>query len=248
MNDLTPGAGHNNPPIVDPAILEEAKKIAHEAVAEADKIVLPIKDKHQAEEIGDTINKLRTTFKKVDTMRADAKKPHDEASKAVQKAFTVFLDALTKSAEKLKGAASQFLREEQARLDREAEERRIAARKAQEEEEARLRLAESRGDTMAVAAAEQALQEANKAVDKTEREPAKATIGSATGGGRTIAQRTTKTAKITNLRALFMHFEQHPEVFDTLQRLANAAVRDAGYQPGSVPGIDPKPVETLSAA
>lgn len=246
MNDQTPGMGHNAPPAVAPEIIAKVKQSTTDILAKVDQVVLPIRDKAQAEEVGDLINGLRKVFKEVDGLRAEAKRPHDEAAKQVQKSFVVFLDALEKGGNKLKEAASRFLREEQARIDAENRVRAEAARKAQEEAFAAQQMAAARGDTMALAEAEQQAADAERLAVEAARAPERAKIESATGGGRTIAARMIRSAKITSLRALFVHFEKDPEVVEALQRRANQAVRAKDYQPGSIPGIEI--VETPSAA
>lgn len=84
--------------------------------------------------------------------------------------------------------------------------------------------------------AEAKAAEAKKEVSVAAK-PVKASAGSASGGGRTMALRTVKTARIDDLRAVFLFFEKHPDVLETIQRLATAAVRASDYVEGSVPGI-----------
>jgi thiol:disulfide interchange protein len=78
-----------------------------------------------------------TLHKKLDAMRKDEKKPHDDAGKAVQAKYKEPLDFLVKAKEKLKNTMCTYQEEEEER-----------ARKAAEEEAMRIqRNAEKRAET-----------------------------------------------------------------------------------------------------
>ena len=191
-----------------------------------------IASKEQAERLNDFINGARQLFKKVDEQRAADKGVHDARAKEVQTAFKLLLDKLEASANKLKPMAGAWLAKEQARLAAEqAEAKRIADEKI---EAARKLAAEAaaRNDVSGEVEAAAALKDAEKAQTIANRD-VKAKVGSASGAGRTMSMREVKTAEIHSRNGVYMHFREHPDVIDLLQRLATAAVR-AGVE------FDPK--------
>jgi hypothetical protein len=234
--------GGNNPPPAPPfkpESLEKAKATAATLLKRADEMTArgPIKDADHAQEVADVVAALREGFKVVDGIRKDEKKPHDDNAQAVQDAFTVFTAALTKAAEKQKAISAAWLIEEDARLKREQEERAAAARKAAADAFAAAQLAESRGDSLALAEAEKAKEDAAKEQKKAEKPAARAKVDSATGAGRGMSLRETAYAKIESQNAVYMHFREHPEVAELLQRLANQAVRSKDWVEGSIKGV-----------
>lgn len=191
-----------------------------------------IASKEQAERLGDFINGAKQLSKKVDEQRTADKSIHDARSTAVQSAFKLLLDKLDASAKKLKPMAAAWLEKEQARLAAEqAEAKRIADEKI---EAARKQAAEAlaRNDVSGEVEAAAAMKDAEKAQKVASRD-VKAKVGSASGAGRTMSMRTVQTAEIHSQNGVYMHFREHPDVIDLLQRLATAAVR-AGVE------FDPK--------
>jgi len=178
----------------------------------------------QAERLSDFIDGARGLFKKVDDQRKADKKPHDDRGAAVQAAFVKMLDKLKAAADRLKPMQAAWLTKEQARIDAEkAEQRRLADEKA---EAARQQAAQAaaRNDVSGEVEAAVALKEAEKEAKAAKRE-VKAKAGSASGGGRSMAIREVRTAKILNQNAVYMHFRDHADVVELLQRLSTAAVR-----------------------
>lgn len=235
LNNERAVTGHNNPPAYDFDILEKFAETTDEFLRVTKKWLSleQIETEEHASQITDQIDGLRGLYKKVDTARADAKKPHDEAGKAVQAAFKPLLDKLTKAADvlkpKLAAYASKKMRIE-AEAKRKAEE---AAKRAADEAAERARLAELEGDIGARVEAE----EAQKAAEKAQKDAARKVdtgIKSASGAGRTMSLRKVKDVEITNINVLFMHYRNHPDVLDVLRRLATAEVRSKDYD-GSIP-------------
>jgi len=191
-----------------------------------------INSKEQSERLNDFINGARTLWKKVDEQRVADKKPHDDRGAVVQAAYTPLKDKLTAAADKLKPMAADWLARETARL---AAEQAAAKAEADAKAEAARKLAaeaEARNDVSGEVDAAAQLKEAQK-MQAAAGKDLKAKIGSASGAGRTMSFRTVKTAEIHNLNGVYMHFREHPDVIELLQRLATAAVR-AGVE------FDPK--------
>lgn len=239
MNEAQPGLGHNNPPPFDQAVIDGIRAKAS-AMLEDSKEWLKkgaLEDDTQAQLAADHIAALRKLKAEATKAKADAKKPHVDASKAVDAAFGAVVDGIEKMISRPLDMQTVYLREKQARLEAEqkAEQERIAAEKA--ENEAKLAAAAASGDAIAEAEAEKAA----KALEREEKRaaaPVKASVGSATGGGRTISTRTLRSAKITNARLLALHFCNDPKLIETLQSLANAHVRAAAFDGVDLPGTE----------
>lgn len=239
LDDKTPGPGHNGPPPYDALVLADLESTAAEflRVTQQWQQIKTITDEETAGLVTDQIDGLRGLWKKVDAARKDAKKPHDDAGKAVQAAFTPLLTKLERAADALKPKLAAYASEKarrEAEAKRKAEEE--ARRQAEEAEKAR-REAEAAGDISAQVEAE----EAAKAAEKAQKEAARKVdtgVKSATGAGRTMSLRKIKEVEITNLNVLFMALRDDPEVAETLHRIATLRVRSAGYDDGEpLPGI-----------
>lgn len=231
--------GGNNPPPFDPEILASLTAKVEEFL-EASQIWLKlekIETEEHAGQLTDQIDGLRGLWNKVEDARKTAKKPHDDAGTAVQKAFVPLQTKLKKAADALKPkladyASEKARREEEAKRKAEEEARRQA-----EEAEKALREAEASGDIGAQVEAE----EAAKAAEKAKKDAARKVdtgVKSASGAGRTMSLRKIKEIEVTNINVLFMALRDEPEVMETLHRIATRRVRAAGYDDGDpLPGI-----------
>jgi type IV secretory pathway VirB10-like protein len=236
--DQAPTMGHNSPPPYRADVVETHDTKAREFLdAAGDWLDLKeITDEGQAQKLNDYIAGVKAVAKKVDEDRKADKKPHDDAGKAVQAAYTPILDALKKAIERVEPMQRAWLRKveekqraEAERLRREAE---AAARAAEEE----ARKAESRNDIAGEAAAEAAAKEAERMRKEAHRAAkAKAQVGSASGAGRTASIRKMKDVRITNARTLFLAIESDAELQECLHRVARRLVR-AGRT--DLPGIE----------
>jgi hypothetical protein len=168
------------------------------------------------------LDDVRKARKDADAQRAEEKRPHDEAAKAVQQAWKPLLDRCDAAANALKQALTPYRTEKQ----RAKEE---AARKAREEAEARQKEAQQKlrqsDDLEARFEAEQELKVASKltaAANRIDRE--------ATG------LRTHWEAEVTDRRAALNHLIQRsPERFEALiQQLADEEARGAR---APIPGV-----------
>jgi membrane protein involved in colicin uptake len=240
LDDQTAGMGHNQPPPYDPEVLAEhaAKTDEFLRATQAWLDLEAIQTEQQAEQLNDQINGLRGLWKKVDTARKAAKKPHDEAGKAVQEAFSPILAKLKRAADALNPKLTAYAAEKarrEAEAKRKAEEE--ARRQAEEAERAR-REAEETGDIAAQVEAEEAAKAAEKAQKEAARK-AGSGVKSATGAGRTMSLRKVKEVEVTNKNVLFMALRDEPEIMETLHRIATRRVRAAGYDDGPpLPGIN----------
>lgn len=245
LDTETAGMGHNNPPPYDPEVLAaHAAKV--DEFLEASRLWLGVKEittEEHAGQLADQIDGLRGLQKKVDEARKAAKKPHDDAGKAVQEAYNPLIAKLQKAVDYLKPMLGRYA---EAKARAEAEAKRKAeeeARRKAAEAEAELKAAQESNDISAQIDAE----EAAKAAEKAQKEAARKTdtgVKSASGAGRTMSMRTVKEVQITNINVLFMALRDEPEVQEVLHRIATRIVRAKGYdhETNPLPGIAP-PIE-----
>jgi hypothetical protein len=221
------GVGDNNPPPYDPEALQGAlDRVLKAQEAAAKWKPVAIEDQPTAEKAGDFLNGVRKLWKVVDEARAEQKKPHDEAGKKVQKAFTPLLDTLEKIANDMKAKLKAFADAEDARRKAAMAEAKRLADEAAAAAAREAAMAQARGDMLAAAQAEQQAQDAAKeAKQAVAATPVR--IGSATGAGRTVAYRTYYDAEIKSLPLVFNRYRDRPEVLEVLQRLATAEIRAA---------------------
>ena len=234
LDQETVGPGHNNPPAYDPDVLADfdAKTTEFLKATQQWLELEAIKTEEHAGQITDQIDGLRGLWKKVDAARKDAKKPHDEAGKAVQTAFTPLLTKLATAADKLKPKLAAFASAKakaEAEAKRKAEE--AARLQAEEAEKARI-AAEASNDVSAQIDAEEAAKAAEKALKDAARK-VETGVKSATGAGRTMSLRKIKEVEVTNLNVLYMALRNEPEVQEVLQRIATRIVRAKGYEDGT---------------
>lgn len=233
-------AGHNNPPAYDPEILSELDQRTVDFLKVTQEWIdlEKIENEQQAGLCTDQISGLRELYKEADGARKAAKKPHDDAGKAVQSAFTPLLTKLKMSADKLKpkleAYATKRAREEERRKQQELAE--AEARRQEAEEKAKA--AEASGDISAQVDAQEAAEQAEKDVKEAGKGP-DTKVRSATGAGRTMALRTVKEVEFTNMNVVYMYFKDEPKVAELLKALATAKVRSKDYDHATepVPGI-----------
>lgn len=228
MDELTQQAqiGHNKPPAYDTdrhadltrrtdAFMEVCNKVRADG---------PLQSEEQALFLGEHIAGLRGLKKRVEDTRKIEKKPHDDAGKEVLAAFAPLEERLDRAIKAMLLVSNDWLTKkaseaeaDRARKAAEAE----AIRKAAEEAAA---AAARSGSIDAAIAAENLAQKAAQAEKAANRET-KVNVGSATGGGRTISQRTVRKAQINNINALFVRYRANPKLIECLQSLADADVR-----------------------
>lgn len=239
LDEKNAGIGHNQPPPYDPEVLAAHAAKADEFLSASQQwLNLPqVETEEHAGQLADQIDGLRGLYRKVDTARKDAKKPHDDAGKAVQAAFNPLLTKLKAAADKLKPKLTAYA---DAKARAEAEAKRKAeeeARAKAAEAEAALKAAQEANDIGAQVEAEEAAKTAEKAQAEAARKQSSG-VKSASGAGRTMSLRTIKEVEIANINVLFMALRDDPEVCEALHRVATRRVRAAGYEKGApLPGI-----------
>lgn len=229
MNDMTAPLGHNLPPPYDPAVLEaHARSTMAFLDAAGEYLDLgTIETEEQAGRLNDFITGARGLYKKIEDARKAAKKPHDDAGKAVTAAFSPLLDRLERTVEKMKPMLGDYLRRKEA-----AERAEQARQRAEAEEKARQAAAlaaqaAARNDISGEIEAERLAKEAADQAKAASRE-VKVSAGSATGAGRAVSMREHRSGEISNWNGAYYHFREHPELKATLQRLTDAMFRAAG--------------------
>lgn len=229
------GIGGNNPPPYDIEKLAELKATADEFLKGADIWrTTDVTSEALAQQLTDMIAGLRANAKAVDAARVAAKKPHDDAGKAVQAAFSPVLDRYKRALDVLLGKMTAYQVRKQAE---ERERQRIEKEKADAlAAEARMKAmeAEQSGGIDAQLEAEAAQKAAEKAQKAASKET-KVNVGSASGAGRTVSLRTRKVVTITNIRHLFMHFQENERVIEVLQAVATAEANSKDFA-GTIPG------------
>lgn len=229
MDGVTPetaGMGHNRPPAYDPekhgelsARVEAFMKVSNDIKASG-----PLQSDEKAEKLADHIAGLRGLKKRVEETRKAEKAPHDQAGKEVLAAFTPLEERLDRAIKGMLAMSAEWL--DRKRAEAEAEKRRKEAEaeaKRKEAEEA-AKAAAASGNIDAEIEAERLAKEA-AAAEKAAAKDVKVGIGSASGGGRTISERTVRKAEIQNINALFVRYRAHPKLIECLQSLADADVR-----------------------
>lgn len=221
--------GHNGPPAFETLrvnlddLLVESRNWADGTPAET---------QEQVDEIARLIEELTQGAKAMDAERVREKKPHDDAVKAIQDRYNVWLAPRTNKVpgkvpmaiEALNAAKRPFLLE----LERQQAE---AARKAREEAEAKAQAAAEamrQADAANLSAREDAEAKIREAEDAAKA--AKAAEGvkaHAHGGGRAQGLRTKRVAVLTNVNdAIKFYWKDNPQPFiDLVQKLADDDAR-----------------------
>jgi type IV secretory pathway VirB10-like protein len=239
--DANPRAvpGDNMPPAFDPDVLAECKAKADD-FADAAGAWLDLKEIETAEQsakLTDFVDGARKIYKHIEDARKKQKKPHDDAGKKVQKAFTPLTEAVEKSVEKVKPLQTAWLAKEEERLEAERAAAAAEAERLRKEAEAKAAEAAARNDVAGEVEADVLAAEA-KVAAKAAASTARASAQSATGGARNMSLRTTREAEITNPRLAMMHYQNHPKLLDVLRELASAEVRAAKGADIRIPGVN----------
>jgi len=248
LDDQNPRAvsGDNNPPEPTPYradVVEQHAAKANEFLdAAGDWLDLKeIESEEQAGQLVDFLDGLRKRFKLADDDRKADKKPHDDAGKDVQAAYTPILDKIKKAGDRVKPMQSAWLLKVEAERKAEAERKQAEARRIAEEAERQAAAAASRNDLAGEADAEAAQKAAEKAQKDADRfAKSKVNARSASGGGRTQGLRTYVYASLKNPRVAFMHYQDHPALHECLTQLAQQEARAAEFnaETDTIPGFD----------
>ena len=235
MPDTFPPKDHNRPPLIDPDLIaRERSRVQDFADAAGAWLDLgKIETEEQAAKLKDYIDGARGLVKQVDATRADAKKPHDDAAKAVQATFRPLLDAIETAIGRVRPLLTDYLQRKKAAQEAEAARQKAEADKAAAEAEAARQAAQARHDVLGEAEAERAAEAAQKAAEAAAA-PVRANVASYSGGGRSAGLRTQKTVVIENIRQVFLSVQDDPAVVEAITAAVTRKVRARDWD-GRVP-------------
>lgn len=192
------GIGHNMPP-KDEAFgmaLDDAYATAKDFLDGS-----PIETQGQADAVGKIISEVKKLRKDADEARAEEKRPHDEAGRAVQAKWKPLLDRADTIIQAASAPLSAYLRKLAAEQEAaEAAARAEANRKAQAAIDAQRA---SEGNVEAIERTKVLQREAEEA-DKLAKRAAKAKP-QVTGMDRAVGLRSHKVVTVTDHRALLLH-------------------------------------------
>lgn len=225
MNDRT-AIGSNNPPAHEmfsmalDDVYVEAKNFLDGAA---------IDTKEQADAIGVILSTARRIRRDADTKRAEEKRPHDEAGKAVQATWRPLLERADNIIAAAQKPLTAYLEAEERRQREEAAKAREDALRAQQEAIAAARQAEGNLE---------AIEEANAlqtSADKAMKEAAKSekVKPQASGFGRAVGLRSYQVVDVTDRALLLRHVKAtDPEALTAfLAEYARKAL------PAQLPGV-----------
>lgn len=220
--------GHNQPPA------EVAFSLAIDDLYEEAKNFIDgtaIENKGQADAIGQIVASLKKIAKDADAARADEKRPHDEAGKAVQAKWKPLLEKAERAIKAAQKPLTDYLLEQERIRQEEAQRLAEEARKAEQQAQAAMQNVASLDD---VERAEELAKEASKLAASAKRtDKAKSHVA---GVDRAIGLRTYWTATVTDYSALLRYMkEARPDDLKAMLRdYADAQVR-AGSR--HIPGV-----------
>ncbi len=208
MNEQT-AIGHNKPPAFRPEIIEgfepKVQDFADAAGAWLD--LGEIETEAQAEKLNDFIKGCRGLHTKIRAEFTVDKKPHLDAGNAVGAAYNPLTDTLKRAKDRVEPLLTRWS-VKKAAAEKKARDDAIAAAAAEQAAAQKLLdEAAKRNDVAGEAEAEQAAKDATKAAAIAARTTTTGRVASATGGGRTAALRTYRTATVTSLRQAFLALE-----------------------------------------
>lgn len=231
MVDHLGGAGHNNPPEDTPfeKLVNDVTDLYDEARLWMDGEAI-IDDK-QAEAVGNMIIAFRNLAKRGTAMHKEEKQPFKDGGKDVDNKYRTVRADIERAGTVCKAVSSKWqikveneLRAEQVRLQSEADEKERVAQEA---------IRNSADNIAAREKAERDLKDAD-AARAVAKKASKATAKVGGSGGRAIGLTTKRTAVITGLMAVVMHYKDTPEMLDLVTKLAN---RDARAGTQEIPGV-----------
>lgn len=239
--ELLAGLGHNHPPEPTPF---DAIKVHVDDLMETARGFLDgseINTQAEADAVSKLMDEARKASKAADNARAEEKKPHDEAAKAVQAKWKPLMESADRAVGLCKQALAPYLEA------LEAEKRRVADEARRVAEEAAQRAAQAARDAAAtdLEAQEQAAalaKDASKAAGVAKRAEGDKAHGA--GGARATTLRTTYRPVLIDRRAACAHYYAiNPEAFDGL--LMQLAATDVRASKHTIPGFDVIPERSV---
>lgn len=224
--DEPPAAvGHNSAGLTDPIDVIRAE-LAAETETAAGFLAKPISDQDIANQAGIWAKRVGDLAKRADSERETEKKPHLEASRAVDAKWRPVVEDAKDLATRLKRHVEPFLIEQKRKADEAARLAREEAEKVRREAEERFRKAretEGAADRAREEAdAAKALAAAREAERQSVAAPANARAGRT---GATVALRTEKRANVVDYDACLAALKDHPDMKALVEQLAQRAVR-----------------------
>lgn len=237
MNAVVPDApapaGHNNPP--EPTAFEAFEAHIGDLFAEARNHLdgAGVNSEAEAEAVAKLMDLLRTAHKDADKARAEEKKPHDDAAKAVQARWKPLLEKAELAVSTCKKALAPWLAKKEAEAKAAAE----AARKEAEERARAAAEAMRQAATDDLSAREDA-EDLVRAAKEAEAEAKRAEKArpQAAGGARAATLRTTYRPELTAPSEALKHYvATNPNAIKAcLLQLAETDVRAGKRQ---IPGF-----------
>lgn len=216
--------GGNNPPVID-SFKAHVDDLREEAGAWLEGKA--VESAAEAEGLNTLLDLARKTAKDADTARADEKKPHLDAGKAVDAKWKPVIEAAERIANCCKVALTPWNIAEQKRKEAAAA---LARAEAEAEAEARRQVA-AEAETGSIEAREQAdqIEVSAKAADRVAKKAEKEAAG-------TSRLRTSYRPEVTDLSAAIKHYwAADKEAFSGL--VLELADRDVRAGKRSIPGI-----------
>lgn len=228
------GAGHNNPPEPTPF---EAIQVHIEDLTETAKGFLDgtgVTTQAEADALAKLMDEGRKASKAADAARAEEKKPHDEAAKAVQAKWKPLIEAGDRIVTICKQALAPYLEAQEAEKRRIAEEARKGAERKAQEAAAAARAAAAT-DLAAQEQAEALAKEAKAALTAANKADKDKAHG--VGGSRAATLRTTyRPVMVDGVEAARWAWQTRREECEAFfLSLAVTAVREGRHQ---IPGFD----------
>lgn len=241
LDNARAAIGDNNPPPYDPSEVEKLNAEGAQFLEAAAQWIEngDLTSEEDAQRLNDFIAGVKKRQKIADEARKTAKKPHDDAGKAVQAAYVPIIDKMKKAAEKVNPLLSVWLNKKEAERQEEVKRQQEAADFAREEAERKAKEAAARNDISGEIDAKAAQKVADDAAKEAARlAKAKSNVSSATGGGRTASLRKVIEVEVTNPRALFMRYAEHPDLLECLRNLAAREARTSAFdaEKDEIPG------------
>lgn len=215
-----PMTGHNSGSLSLPEEIDDVVQQASDWLSST-----KIADKVSADQAANWRARLLDLSKQADKQRDAEKRPHDEASKAVQAKWKPVIDTAKAAAEKIRSALTDYMRAEEAKQRAEQEAKRRAAeevaRKQREQAEAARREAE-----------------ANNLPPPPEPEdvplPLDEPVRVQAGGqrGRKTGLRTITVYEVTDYAAALAYVQEHDDVRAAVEKVCRAMAKAGAKVPG----------------
>lgn len=235
--------GGNAPPPYDPAEVERLDKEGVQFLEAAAQWLEngDIASEEDAQRLNDFMTGVSARAKIAESARVAAKKPHDDAGRAVQAAYKPIIEKMDKAKTKVQPLLTKWLQAKEAERLAEVERQRAEAQRKKDEADRLAAAAAARNDISGEVDAEAAKKAADQATKDAERMAnARSNVSSATGGGRTVHMRDYIEVKATNARLLFMRYSEHPDLIECLRNLAarEARTKDFNARTDKIPGAE----------